>query len=98
MVPNEPVLELHGLNLALWQLEPVLKHPFSLGSKANRCKCRLEKKTKALFSTSVCVELYQRLIELERTFILPLAPRWVRHSYLSKRYTQSPILVGYQNT
>jgi hypothetical protein len=33
----------------------------------------------------VCVELYQRLIELERTFILPFAPRWVRHSYLSKR-------------
>jgi hypothetical protein len=32
----------------------------------------------------VCVELYQRLIELERTFILPLASRWVRHSYLSK--------------
>jgi hypothetical protein len=26
------VLELHGLNLALWQLEPVLKNPFSLGS------------------------------------------------------------------
>jgi hypothetical protein len=52
MVPNEPVLELHGLNLALWQLEPVLKHPFSLGSKANRCKYRLEQKTKALFSTS----------------------------------------------
>jgi hypothetical protein len=44
MVPNKPVLELHGLNLALWQLEPVLKNPFSLGSKANRCKCRLEKK------------------------------------------------------
>jgi hypothetical protein len=32
----------------------------------------------------VCVELYQRLIELEITFILPLAPRWVWHSYLSK--------------
>jgi hypothetical protein len=31
-VPNEPVLELHGLHLAFWQLEPVLKHPFSLGS------------------------------------------------------------------
>jgi hypothetical protein len=52
MVPNKPVLELHGLNFALWQLEPVLKNPFSLGSKANRCKCRLEQKTKALFSTS----------------------------------------------
>jgi hypothetical protein len=26
------VLELHGLNLALWQLEPVLKNPFTLGS------------------------------------------------------------------
>jgi hypothetical protein len=25
----------------------------------------------------VCVELYQWLIELERTFILPLDPRWV---------------------
>jgi hypothetical protein len=32
MVPNEPVLELHGLHLALWQLEPVLKNPFSLDS------------------------------------------------------------------
>jgi hypothetical protein len=45
----------------------------------------------------VCVELYQRLIELERMFILPLAPRWVRHSYLSKGYTRSPIIVGYQD-
>jgi hypothetical protein len=32
MVPNELVLELHGLHIALWQLEPVLKNPFSLGS------------------------------------------------------------------
>jgi hypothetical protein len=53
MVPNEPVLELHGLHLALWQLELVLKNPFSLGSQANRCKCHLELKMKALFSTGV---------------------------------------------
>jgi hypothetical protein len=33
----------------------------------------------------VCIELYQRLIELETIFILPLAPRWIWHSYLSKR-------------
>jgi hypothetical protein len=42
----------------------------------------------------VCVELYQRLIELERTFILPLAPRWVRHSYLSKRLHMIPYTCG----
>jgi hypothetical protein len=42
----------------------------------------------------VCVELYQRLIELERTFILPLAPRWVRHSYLSKRLHTIPYTCG----
>jgi hypothetical protein len=42
----------------------------------------------------VCVELYQWLIELERTFILPLAPRWVRHSYLSKRLHTIPYTCG----
>jgi hypothetical protein len=42
----------------------------------------------------VCVELYQRLIELERIFILPLAPRWVRHSYLSKRLHTIPYTCG----
>jgi hypothetical protein len=42
----------------------------------------------------VCVELYQRLIELERTFILPLAPRWVWHSYLSKRLHTIPYTCG----
>jgi hypothetical protein len=42
----------------------------------------------------VCVELYQRLIELERTFILPLAPRWVRHSYLSKGLHTIPYTCG----
>ena len=44
--------------------------------------------------TLVCVELYQRLIELERIFILPLAPRWVRHSYLSKRLHTIPYNCG----
>jgi hypothetical protein len=44
----------------------------------------------------VCVELYQRLIELERTFILPLAPRWVRLTY-RKGYTRPPILMGHQD-
>jgi hypothetical protein len=42
----------------------------------------------------VCIELYQRLIELERIFILPLAPRWVRHSYLSKRLHTIPYTCG----
>jgi hypothetical protein len=42
----------------------------------------------------VCVELYQWLIELERIFILPLAPRWVRHSYLSKRLRTIPYTCG----
>ena len=32
----------------------------------------------------MCVELYRWSIELEGIFVLPLAPRWVRHSYLSK--------------
>jgi hypothetical protein len=34
------------------------------------------------------------LIELERTFILPLAPRWVRRSYLSKRLHTIPYTCG----
>jgi hypothetical protein len=34
------------------------------------------------------------LIELERTFILPLAPRWVRHSYLLKRLHTIPYTCG----
>jgi hypothetical protein len=42
----------------------------------------------------VCVEFYQRLIELERTFILPLAPHWVRHSYLSKELHTIPYTCG----
>jgi hypothetical protein len=45
----------------------------------------------------VCVELYQRLIEFERTFILPLAPRWFDTLTYRKGYTRSPILVGYQD-
>jgi hypothetical protein len=32
--------------------------------------------------------------ELERTFILPLAPRWVRHSYLSKSLHMIPYTYG----
>ena len=28
----------------------------------------------------------------------PSAPRWVRHSYLSKDYDRSPILVGHQDS
>jgi len=42
----------------------------------------------------VCVELYQWLIELERILILSLAPRWVRHSYLSKRLHTIPYTCG----
>jgi hypothetical protein len=42
----------------------------------------------------VCVEVYQRLIELERTFILHLAPRWILHSYLSKRLHTIPYTCG----
>ena len=46
----------------------------------------------------MCVKLYQWLIELEGIFVLPLAPHWVRHSYLSKKKARNapPILVGYQ--
>src|SRR3989337_4499894 len=39
----------------------------------------------------VCVELYRWSIELEGIFVLPLAPRWVRHSYLSKKATNDPL-------
>jgi hypothetical protein len=42
----------------------------------------------------VCIELYQRLIELGRTFILHLASCWVRHSYLSKRLHMIPYIYG----
>ena len=34
--------------------------------------------------------MYRWSIELERKFVLPLAPRWVRHSYLSKEATILP--------
>jgi hypothetical protein len=46
----------------------------------------------------VCVELYQWLIEFERIFILPLAPHWVRHSYLSKRLHTIPYTCGISTT
>ena len=39
----------------------------------------------------MCVELYWWSIELEGIFVLPLAPRWVRHSYLSKEATIDPL-------
>ena len=39
----------------------------------------------------MCVELYRWSIELEGIFVLPLAPRWVRHSYLSKKATNDPL-------
>jgi hypothetical protein len=42
----------------------------------------------------VCIEFDQWLIELERTFILPLSPRWVRHSYLSKMLHTIPYTCG----
>ena len=35
--------------------------------------------------------MYRRSIELEGIFVLPLAPRWVRHSYLSKEATIDPL-------
>ena len=35
----------------------------------------------------MCVELYLWSIELEGIFVLPLAPCWVQHSYLSKKAT-----------
>ena len=45
----------------------------------------------------VCVELYRWSIELERIFVLPLAPHWVRHLLIKKGYKRSPTLVGYQD-
>ena len=39
----------------------------------------------------MCVELYRWSIELEGIFVLPLAPHWVRHSYLSKQATIDPV-------
>ena len=39
----------------------------------------------------MCVELYRWSIELEGIFVLPLAPRWVQHSYLSKKATNDPL-------
>ena len=39
----------------------------------------------------MCVELYRWSIELEGIFVLPLAPRWVRHSYLSRKATIDPL-------
>ena len=38
----------------------------------------------------MCVELYRWSIELEGIFVLPLAPRWVPHSYLSKEASIDP--------
>ena len=35
--------------------------------------------------------MYRWSIELEGIFVLPLAPRWVRHSYLSKEATIDPL-------
>src|SRR5215216_527329 len=34
----------------------------------------------------------------ENHLSFPCAPRWVRHSYLSKDYDRSPILVGHQDS
>ena len=34
------------------------------------------------------------MIELERVFVLPLAPRWVQHSYLSEEATTVPYTCG----
>ena len=39
----------------------------------------------------MCVDLYRWSIELEGIFVLPLSPRWVRHSYLSKEATIDPV-------
>ena len=39
----------------------------------------------------MCVELYRWSIELEGIFVLNLAPRWVRHSYISKNPTNDPL-------
>ena len=34
----------------------------------------------------------------ENRLSFPSAPRWVRHSYLSKSYNRSPLLVGHQDS
>ena len=34
----------------------------------------------------------------ENRLSIPSAPRWVRHSYLSKEYDRSPALVGHQDS
>ena len=39
----------------------------------------------------MCVELYRWSTELEGIFVLPLAPCWARHSYLSKKATNDPL-------
>ena len=43
------------------------------------------------FVVQACVEFYRWSIELEGIFVLPLAPHWVRHSYLSKESTIDPL-------
>ena len=35
--------------------------------------------------------MYRWSIELEGIFVIPIAPRWVRHSYLSKEATIDPL-------
>ena len=35
---------------------------------------------------------------IENCLSFPSAPRWVRHSYLSKSYDRSPTLVGHQDS
>ena len=39
----------------------------------------------------MCIELYRWSIELKEIFVLPLAPPWVRHSYLSIKTTIDPL-------
>ena len=39
----------------------------------------------------MCIELYRWSIELEGIFVLPLARRWDRHSYLLKKATNDPL-------
>ena len=39
----------------------------------------------------MCVELYLWSTELEGIFVSSLAPRWVWHSYLSKKVTNNPL-------
>ena len=38
--------------------------------------------------------MYRWSIELQGIFVLPLAPRWVQHSYLSKEATTIPYTCG----